>query len=125
MKTLKQIKFLYKPSELKGFIKRALKSFALGLGRMIWSVILILVNVCGWLVIAAKNAIRKHPCLSVGITFLAMSGVAAVIHIQLKTKLTTAEWQRDSLEQRLDSIKVLSSNNTRYFKYQEYKTDKE
>lgn len=118
---MKDIKIKYLPSDLWHFFKSAVKSLVTGLFRIAWVIILFVINIVLWCVSEVKELIRKAPVLAVCITFCVMLIVAVAVHIQMKTKLTTAEWQRDSLEQKLDSIKVLSNNNTRYFRYQEYK----
>ena len=48
---------------------------------------------------------------------IVMAVIAMGVYRQMKVKLTTARWQRDSLEQRLDSVKILDANNTSYFRY--------
>lgn len=118
-----KIKIKYLPKDLWHFFKNAIQSIVTGLFRILWVVILFAINIVLWAVSEVCKLIKKAPVLAVCITFVMMLIVVAVVHMQMKTKLTTAEWQRDSLEQRLDSIKVLSNNNNRYYRYQEYKAE--
>lgn len=83
--------------------------------------ILLVINIIATALNLGKNAIKKKPCLSVLATFVVMLLFIAVVHMRMKVKLTTAEWQRDSLEQKLDSIKVVNGTNVSYYKYQPYK----
>lgn len=117
---MKDIKIKYLPSDLWHFFKSAVKSLATGLCRIVWVVILFAVNIVLWAISEVKELIRKSPVISVCVTFVIMLVVAVGVHMQMKAKLTTAEWQRDSLEQKLDSIKVLSNTNNRYYRYQRY-----
>lgn len=114
---MKDIKIKYSPSELGKYAKNAILSLVTGLFSIAWAVILLIINIARWCSFKLFEAIRKKPILSVGITFAVMLIVAAVVHHQMKVKLTTARWQRDSLEQRLDSIQILDKGNTTYFRY--------
>lgn len=115
------MKFIYTWHDLGKYAKNAAKSFLTGLIRLIWVIILLVINIIATAPICGKNAIKKKPCLSVLATFVVMLLFIAVVHMRMKVKLTTAEWQRDSLEQKLDSIKVVNGTNVSYYKYQPYK----
>lgn len=56
-----------------------------------------------------KEAIENRPVPSVAVTFgiMLVAGVFAciLVYVQFKYKITTAEWQRDSLELSLDSLR--------------------
>lgn len=114
---MKDIKIKYTPSELGKYAKSAILSLVTGLFSIVWAVILLLINIARWCSSKLFEAVRKKPILSVSITFAVMLIVAVVVHHQMKVKLTTAQWQRDSLEQRLDSIQILDKGNTTYFRY--------
>lgn len=118
-----KIKLKYLPHDLWEFFKEAVHSFFMGVFRILWTIVLLVANIARWIASEIGKVINKAPVLSVCITFVIMLVVVVGVHMQMKTKLTTTQWQRDSLEQKLDSIKVLSSDNTRYFRYQEYKED--
>lgn len=117
-----KMKFIYTWHDLGRYAKNAAKSFLRGLIRLVWVIILLVVNIIATALNWVKNAIKKKPCASVLMTFAVMLVFIAVVHMRMKVKLTTAEWQRDSLEMRLDSVKVINNNgNVSYFKYQQYK----
>lgn len=116
-----KMKFIYTWHDLGKYAKNAAKSFLTGLIRLLWVIILLVINIIATALNLGKNAIKKKPCLSVLATFVVMLLFIAVVHMRMKVKLTTAEWQRDSLEQKLDSIKVANGTKVSYYKYQPYK----
>lgn len=115
------MKIIYTWHDLGKYAKNAAKSLLTGLIRLLWVIILLVVNIIATALIWGKNAIKKKPCLSVLATFVVMLLFIAVVHMRMKVKLTTAEWQRDSLELKLDSIKVANGTKVSYYKYQPYK----
>lgn len=81
--------------------------FLTGLARIGWSAVLLVVNMAVRAARTVSKAIRAQPVAAVGAT-LAVMGMAMVFqHCSYKYKLTTAEWQRDNLEMKLDSIAEL------------------
>ena len=116
-----KMKIIYTWHDLGRYAKNAAKSLLRGLIRLVWVIVLLVVNIIATALNWVKNAIKKKPCLSVLATFVVMLLFIAVVHMRMKVKLTTAEWQRDSLEQKLDSIKVANGTKVSYYKYQPYK----
>lgn len=116
-----KMKFIYTWYDLGRYAKNAAKSFLTGLIRLLWVIILLVINIVATALNWVKNAIKKKPCVSVLMTFAVMLVFIAVVHMRMKVKLTTAEWQRFRLEQTLDSIKDLDSDTVGYFKYQGYR----
>lgn len=117
-KTRITMQIIYTYPQLGQRFKNAVKSLLSGVLGLMWATILLLANsaVRGYKKLIA--AIRAYPCVATAATFLLMLVVAIAIHMQMKVKLTTAEWQRDSLQQRLDSAKV--GRTLTYYKYQNY-----
>ena len=118
-----KMKIIYTWHDLGRYAKNAAKSLLRGLIRLAWVIILLVVNIIATALNWVKNAIKKKPCLSVLATFVVMLVFVAVVHMRMKVKLTTAEWQRDSLEQKLDSVKIFTNGDVSYFKYQQYKSN--
>ena len=116
-----KMKFIYTWHDLGRYAKNAAKSLLTGVIHLQWVIILLVINIIATALIWGKNAIKKKPCLSVLATFVVMLLFIAVVHMRMKVKLTTAEWQRDSLELKLDSIKVANGTKVSYYKYQPYK----
>ena len=115
---MKNIKIKYTPSEFHKYVKKVILSLATGIFGIVWAIILLLSNGAIWCAQRVSEGIKKSPLLSVAITFTVMVVVAIAIHMDMKYKLTTAEWERDSLEQKLDSIKVFEKGSTSYYRYQ-------
>lgn len=118
-----KMKIIYTWHDLGRYAKNAAKSLLMGLIRLVWVIVLLVVNIIATALNWVKNAIKKKPCLSVLATFVVMLVFVAVVHMRMKVKLTTAEWQRDSLEQKLDSVKIFTNGDASYFKYQQYKSN--
>lgn len=118
-----KMKFIYTWHDLGRYAKNAAKSLLRGLIRLVWVIVLLVINIIATALNWVKNAIKKKPCLSVLATFVVMLVFVAVVHMRMKVKLTTAEWQRDSLEQKLDSVKIFTNGDVSYFKYQQYKSN--
>ena len=118
-----KMKIIYTWHDLGRYAKNAAKSLLRGLIRLAWVIVLLVINIIATALNWVKNTIKKKPCASVLMTFAVMLVFIAVVHMRMKVKLTTAEWQRDSLEQKLDSVKVFANGNVSYFKYQQYKSN--
>lgn len=112
-----KMKIQYNPHELMTYCKDSIRLFFNGLAMILWFIILTIINIFAWLWQEVSACIKKAPLLSVAVTFAVMDAIAMGVYRQMKVKLTTARWQRDSLEQRLDSIKILDANNTSFFRY--------
>lgn len=118
-----KMKIIYTWHDLGRYAKNAAKSLLRGLIRLAWVIILLVINIIATALNWVKNTIKKKPCASVLMTFAVMLVFIAVVHMRMKVKLTTAEWQRDSLEQKLDSVKIFTNGDVSYFKYQQYKSN--
>lgn len=102
-------------TQIANTAKEAAKSLATGILGLLWATTLLIAETA---LRAAENtvrAIRSKPCVAVAVTFILMLGAAVANHAQMKVRLTTAEWQRDSLQHRLDTA------NMAYYRYQTYK----
>lgn len=107
--------------ELGSYFLGAVKAFGKGLARIVWSAFLLLANVTIVVAEYVAGLIRKAPVASVGVTFAVMAVVSMVSYADMKTKLTTAEWERDSVAVRLDSALTMSGAKPTYYKYEPYK----
>lgn len=120
---IRKIKVRYIWQDLYGEARKRLCSLLIGFFGLLWIALMVIVNILIRAYDWAVRAIRHSPCVAVSLTFLMMLFVTVAIHMQMKVRLTTAEWQRDSLERKLDSARVLYSSNSNYFKYQPYKSN--
>lgn len=115
------IRLRYKWHELGTYAKDAAKSLLTGAIRLMWAIVLLAVNLPVAVTKTLAWAIRKAPCVAVGVTFAAMLLVAVATNMQMKARLTTAEWQRDRMELRLDSVLTLRGDKDGYYRYQAYR----
>ena len=60
---------------------------------------------------------KKAVIVISAILLLILSVSWLVCYIHMKTQLTTVEWQRDSLKQKVDSINELNSKTAEYSKF--------
>lgn len=109
------MKLVYKWGELYEMLKKAVISILSGLFVVVRAVILLVINFAIKGFKTVVSWIRGNPCVAVGLTFIIKLAFAIGVHMNMKVKLTTTEWQRDSLSQRLDSAKMT------YYRYQPYK----
>lgn len=94
--------------------KEAAKSLLTGFLSLLWVILLLIAETAVRAAEMAVRAIRSKPCVAVAITFIAMLAVAVANHAQMKVRLTTTEYQRDSLQHRLDTA------NMKYYRYRSY-----
>lgn len=100
-----KIRIRYTWAELCEGMASSLRSLFLdGLFCLLWSVAMLVANAVMWCAGKAASAIRRKPVAAVGVTIGVAVVATAAVYMQMKTRLTTAEWQRDSLELRLDSL---------------------
>lgn len=101
---MKAIKLRYTRHELWRFFKAAVLSLLTGLFRIMWSVILLVLNLAMWGKSRIAEAIKGHPMVSVCV--VACAGILAVVatYGQMKARLTTMQWEKDRVEMHLDSI---------------------
>ena len=114
---------IWKWKYLRKFGVRTAKTFAISFIYILQFILLVIVFAVGKVMGKIIKAIRKKPCVSVFVTFALMLVVAITIHMEMKTKLTTAEYQKYLLEQKLDSINSMKSGSLTYYKYQPYKAE--
>ena len=116
-----KMKIIYTWHDLGRYAKNAAKSLLRGLIRLVWVIILLVVNIIATVLNWIKNAIKKKPCLSVLITFAVMLVMNIVVRASMKYKLSTSEWKRFQLEQKLDSMRVSAKGSLSYIRYEPYK----
>lgn len=118
------MKIIYSRQWLLRYSKGAFKSFLTGFVKSAWAIALVVINLATAGFHACLRGIRSYPCVTAVVTFMVMATITLAVHVRMKVKLTTAEWQRDSIERRFDSVMVLYGNQANYYKYQTYKGNK-
>ena len=117
---MKQIKIKYAPRELWEYFRKAVRRSLIGLFDIVWAIVLLIVNILVWVWHDMLRFIKDKPVLSVLITFSVMLVMNIVVRASMKYKLSTSEWHRFQLEQKLDSIRVLDKKATSYYRYESY-----
>lgn len=73
----------------------------------------------GWLVKKAWNRLTKRCLLIICATCLVAISMGWMFnYMYMKVQLTTAQWQRDSLQLKIDSINELHCNTVEYSRFE-------
>ena len=91
-------------SEILGFARRALKGFFLGLSRSLWAIVLLVINTAIFALCKAAQGIKQAPVAVVIVLLFVLAITNLANYASMKAKLTTAQWQTDRLQMRLDSV---------------------
>ena len=114
----RKIKVEYSRAELLDYVKKSFVLLLEGSVRIVWSACLVITNACLWTGRKAYGFINKNPGLSVAILFALMSIMTVAVYASMKERLTTAEWQRDSLKVKVDSADAWKAGHgTRIVEY--------
>lgn len=115
-------KVYYKWSSLgKYTLYAAVRPAITGALRLLWAAFLLLVNIVLHALGRTARVIRHHPCTAVAIVVVSLTLVNVVTYMELKTRLTTALWQRDKAELKLDSVQTMNGTKPTYYKFEKYK----
>lgn len=115
------MKIKYTQKELLAYFIEAVGSLFRGFCRIIWTVFLLFANITIAVAMYVAGLIRKAPVLAVCLTFAVMFVASVVSYAEMKTRLTTAEWQRDSLTMKLDSVLTMNNTKKSYYRFEKYK----
>lgn len=92
--------------ELGRYAGRSFGMLFKGLVRLPWLVILLLVNLAFHFGCWVKRMNKQHPHRTLLVSVGIMGVALLVMYADMRAKLTTAEWQRDSLRMKVDSAKA-------------------
>ncbi len=109
-----KVRIIYTWKELAEYIKTSFKSFLTGLCRIAWITALLAINTAVNAYKFIVWAIRQRPCTAVLGTFIFMAAVNTFSYCSMKTRLTTAEWQRDKAVMQRDSIHEATSETAEF-----------
>jgi hypothetical protein len=106
--------------DIFAFARKAFRGAILGISRLLWVVILLVVNSVRFVFLWLSKAIRKKPM----ITLLVFSGLLlatnSVNYIAMKAKLNTSRWQYDTFKLHTDSIMEVYNINKNYTRITSY-----
>lgn len=98
---MEKITIKYTWHALGQYAKEAIVSLLTGFCKTLWAVVLLVANLAIRAYEYVVRGIRAFPCVAVGLTAVIMLMVVFTTHARMKVKLTTAEYQRDSVEMKL------------------------
>ncbi len=115
------MKILYDTyKDIGKFAKTALKDAIYGVSRLLWTIVLLVVNTARFCFIRVSKMITKKPLVTL-VVFLGLLLATNVINfIAMKAKLNTAEQKYDSLELHTDSVYELYNINKNYSRVVSY-----
>lgn len=106
--------------DIFAFARKAFKGTIFSISRLLWVVILLIVNSARFAFLWLSKAIRKKPM----ITLLVFTGLLfvtnSVNYISMKAKLNTSRWQYDTFRMHTDSIMEVYNINKNYSRITSY-----
>ena len=106
--------------DILAFASKAFKGTVLGMSRLLWVVILLVVNSSRFAFLWLSGVIRKKPM----VTLLVFTGLLfvtnSVNYISMKAKLNTSRWQYDMFKMHTDSIFEMYNINKNYSRIVSY-----
>lgn len=114
------MKIVYSRHELWQYAKNAIKSLTMGLAMLLWTIILLFINIAittfSWL----KKFVMSHPPQAVGVTFFIMLIVCILNYADMKSQLDKVTCQKEVYHMKLDSISEAHDKTGKYTQYQNY-----
>lgn len=106
--------------DIFAFAKKAFKGTVLGMSRLLWVVVLLVVNSARFASQWLSEVIRKKPMVTLLVFAGLLLATNSVNYISMKAKLTTSMWQYDILKMRTDSIMEVYNINKNYSRITSY-----
>ena len=108
------MKMIHTPAEYGKMAKYGLFAFLRGFTILAWCLPVGVLSCAVWGGKVAKMVFERHPHTTLATITVILCLAWAISYMEMKTKLTTAEWQRDSLRLKVDSINELSGKTATY-----------
>lgn len=106
--------------DIYAFARKAFKGTVLGVSRLFWVVILLVVNSARFAFLWFSEAIRKKPMVTLLVFAGLLLATNSVNYISMKTKLNTSRWQYDMLKMHTDSVFEMYNINKNYSRITSY-----
>ena len=97
------MKVIYTKKELGRYFRLTAMGILGSMIRLPWGVVLVVVNLGAGFVRLVKMCVKRWPMRTLLFALAGMSLLTIVVFMDMKVRLTTCEWQRDSLRQKVDS----------------------
>ena len=112
------MKVIYSKKELGRYFRLTAMGILGSMIRLPWGVVLVVVNLAAAFGRLVRACVKRWPMRTLLFTLAGMSLLTVVVFIDMKVRLTTCEWQRDSLRQKVDSAEAWHKGHT--VKYVDY-----
>lgn len=106
--------------DIFAFASKAFKGTVLGMSRLLWVVVLLVVNSARFAFQWLSEVIRKKPMVTLLVFAGLLLATNSVNYISMKAKLTTSMWQYDILKMHTDSIMEVYNINKNYSRITSY-----
>lgn len=119
--TLMLMKIIYNTyHDIFEFARKAFKGMVIGISRLLWVVILLIVNSARFAFLWLSGVIRKKPMVTLLVFAGLLLATNSVNYIAMKAKLNTSRWQYDTLKMHTDSIMEVYNINKNYSRIVSY-----
>lgn len=106
--------------DIFAFASKAFKGTALGISRLLWVVVLLVVNSARFASQWLSEVIKRNPMVTLLVFAGLLLATNSVNYISMKAKLTTSMWQYDILKMHTDSIMEVYNINKNYSRITSY-----
>ena len=106
--------------DIFAFASKAFKGTVLGMSRLLWVVVLLVVNSARFAYQWLSEVIRKKPMVTLLVFAGLLLATNSVNYISMKAKLNTSMWQYDILKMHTDSIMEVYNINKNYSRITSY-----
>ena len=115
------MKVIYTKKELGRYFRLTGMGILASMVRVPWCVVLVVVNLVAAFWRLVRACVKRWPMRTLLFALAGMSLLTIVVFMDMKVRLTTCEWQRDSLQQKVDSAEAWKKGHT--VKYVGYEGD--
>lgn len=106
--------------DIFAFAKKAFKGTVLGISRLLWTVVLLMVNSARFAFQWLSEVVRRKPMVTLLVFAGLLLATNSVNYISMKAKLNTSMWQYDILKMHTDSIMEVYNINKNYSRITSY-----
>ena len=106
--------------DILAFASKAFKGTVLGMSRLLWVVVLLVVNSARFASQWLSEVIRKKPMVTLLVFAGLLLATNSVNYISMKAKLNTSMWRYDILKMHTDSIMEVYNINKNYSRITSY-----
>lgn len=106
--------------DIFAFARKAFKGTVLGISRLLWVVVLLVVNSARFAFQWLSEVVRRKPMVTLLVFAGLLLATNSVNYISMKTKLTTSMWQYGILKMHTDSIMEVYNINKNYSRITSY-----